>query len=93
MIRPAGGGPMAFAGLWEHWLGADGSEIETMAILTVPANAVAGRIHDRMPAIIAAGRIRGLARHPARAAPTRPRHCCRPAPDGLLEILEVSLAS
>lgn len=52
MLRPAVGGPMAFAGLWEHWLGADGSEIETMAILTVPANACVRRTHDRMPAIL-----------------------------------------
>jgi putative SOS response-associated peptidase YedK len=44
---------MAFAGLWEHWLGADGSEIETMAILTVAANRTVGQLHDRMPAIIA----------------------------------------
>lgn len=52
MLRPAQGGMMAFAGLWEHWLGADGSEIETMAILTVAANASVARIHDRMPVIL-----------------------------------------
>lgn len=53
LIRPRAGGPMAFAGLWEHWLGADGSELETMAILTVAANAALAPIHDRMPAILA----------------------------------------
>jgi hypothetical protein len=37
--RPRAGGPLAFAGLAEDWLGADGSEIDTMAIVTVPANA------------------------------------------------------
>ena len=46
-------GPMALAGLYENWLGADGSEIETMAILTVPANGTIARVHDRMPAILA----------------------------------------
>jgi len=44
--------PLAFAGLYEDWLGADGSEIETMAIITVPANTVVGRLHDRMPALL-----------------------------------------
>ena len=45
-------GPFAFAGLWDHWLGADGSEIDTAAILTVTANADMAQIHDRMPLVI-----------------------------------------
>jgi putative SOS response-associated peptidase YedK len=52
LIRPRGGGLMGLAGLWDHWLGADGSEIETMAILTVAANREVGSLHDRMPAIV-----------------------------------------
>jgi putative SOS response-associated peptidase YedK len=52
LFRPRSGGLLAFAGLWEHWLGADGSELETAAILTVPANATVAPIHDRMPAIV-----------------------------------------
>ena len=46
------GGVFALAGLWEHWLGADGSEIETMAILTTAGNADVAHIHDRMPLIL-----------------------------------------
>lgn len=53
LVRARAGGPIAFAGLREDWLGADGSEIETMAILTVRANGLLQRIHDRMPAILA----------------------------------------
>ncbi len=45
----------AIAGLWEGWLGADGSEIETMAILTTEANADVAAIHERMPLIIDGG--------------------------------------
>jgi putative SOS response-associated peptidase YedK len=41
-----------FAGVWETWLGTDGSEIETMAILTTGANVNMSRIHDRMPVIL-----------------------------------------
>jgi putative SOS response-associated peptidase YedK len=45
-------GPFAFAGLWEHWMGADGSEIETAAIITTEPNQVVAQIHDRMPVVI-----------------------------------------
>jgi putative SOS response-associated peptidase YedK len=51
-LAPGAGSLLGLAGLWEHWMGADGSEIETMAILTVPANAAVLTIHDRMPAIL-----------------------------------------
>ncbi len=52
LFRPADEGLLAMAGLWEHWLGADGSELETMAILTVAANRSVAAIHDRMPLIL-----------------------------------------
>jgi putative SOS response-associated peptidase YedK len=48
-ISRADGGLVAFAGLTETWAGADGSEVDTAAILTVPANEVVAPIHDRMP--------------------------------------------
>jgi len=89
MMRPTAGGPMAFAGLWEHWLGADGSEIETMAILTVAANPTTGRLHDRMPAILAPEQfdawldVSSGVSHVAEAM-------LEPASEGLLEVLEVS---
>lgn len=44
--------PLAFAGLYEDWLGADGSEIDTMTIVTVPANKTVASLHDRMPALL-----------------------------------------
>ncbi|MFY0612760.1 MAG: SOS response-associated peptidase [Hyphomicrobiaceae bacterium] len=44
--------PLAFAGLYEDWLGPDGSEIDTMAIITVPANREMRAVHDRMPALL-----------------------------------------
>jgi putative SOS response-associated peptidase YedK len=43
---------MAFAGIWEHWQGADGSELETAAIITTEANALVKTIHLRSPVVI-----------------------------------------
>ncbi len=45
-------GLFAFAGLWEHWMGADGSEIETGVIITTAPNKTIAKIHDRMPVVI-----------------------------------------
>ncbi len=43
--------PMAFAGIWETWSGAD-TPIESCAIITTDANEVARTVHDRMPVIL-----------------------------------------
>ncbi|TCQ12443.1 putative SOS response-associated peptidase YedK [Rhizobium sp. PP-F2F-G36] len=51
-IRPKSGGIVAFGGLMETWASADGSEMDTGAILTTRANAAMAFIHDRMPVII-----------------------------------------
>jgi len=40
------GGPFAFAGLWETW-----KDMPTYTIITVSADDLVARIHDRMPAI------------------------------------------
>ena len=45
------GQALAFAGLLEHWSGFEG-EVETYAILTTAANALAATVHDRMPVIL-----------------------------------------
>ena len=42
----------AFAGLWEVWLGPDGSEIFSCAIITTAANPLISRYHARMPVIL-----------------------------------------
>lgn len=89
LIRRRDGGLLAFAGLVETWMGAEGSEIDTGAILTTSANRLMAAIHDRMPVILApedwerwldCGRYR-----PADVA-----DLMRPAPEGLLEAVPVS---
>ena len=42
----------AFAGIWEEWMGADGSELESACIITSAANRSIATIHDRMPVVI-----------------------------------------
>ncbi len=46
--------PFAFAGLWEHWTGADGTAIESCTIITTEANDLLADVHDRMPVILTA---------------------------------------
>ncbi len=43
---------MALAGLWEHWQGQDGTEIESCTIIVTSDNELMINIHDRMPVIL-----------------------------------------
>ncbi len=52
LFRRSGGGPMAFAGLWETFTDPSGGEIDTACIVTTMANGATMAIHDRMPALI-----------------------------------------
>lgn len=88
LVRRRDGGTMTLAGLYENWLGADGSEIETMAILTVPANGTVGPVHDRMPAILSPGVFDAWLDCRAVLAEAA-AELLRPAPDDLLEIVEI----
>lgn len=47
--------PFWLGGLWERWIGADGGELETCAILTTAPNDLLARVHDRMPVLIPDG--------------------------------------
>jgi putative SOS response-associated peptidase YedK len=51
-IRLAKDGPFAFAGLWEHWEGADSAAVESCTIITTDANDLLRPLHDRMPIIL-----------------------------------------
>ena len=46
------GNPFGVAGIWENWRNADGKWERAFCIITVPANALVGAVHERMPAII-----------------------------------------
>lgn len=52
-VRSRSGAPLAIAGLWETWMGPNGEELDTAAIVTTRANRTLSVIHDRMPVIVA----------------------------------------
>ncbi len=52
VVRPKDGKPWAFAGLWEHWQGAGGEEVDSATVITTAANEVLRPLHERMPAIL-----------------------------------------
>ena len=51
VISPKDGKPIAIAVIWEAWENA-GTQLLTFIQVTTPANALIGRITDRMPAIL-----------------------------------------
>lgn len=53
-MSPGSGECLAFAGLWEQWRGGGEEVLETCVIITTAANAKLAKVHERMPAILAA---------------------------------------
>jgi putative SOS response-associated peptidase YedK len=52
LIRRSRPGTMAFAGIWDCWVGPDDRMIESCSILTTNANKLLKPLHDRMPVIL-----------------------------------------
>jgi putative SOS response-associated peptidase YedK len=88
-IKPRKGGIVAFAGLMETYMSADGAEVDTAAVLTVGPNREVAPIHDRMPVVIAPEDFsRWLD-----CLNQEPRHVADlmvPAPDDYFEAIRVS---
>jgi putative SOS response-associated peptidase YedK len=47
--------PFWLGGLWERWIGADGSELESCCVLTTAAKGLLRPLHPRMPVVIPMG--------------------------------------
>jgi len=90
-VRKKGGGPVAFAGLWETWTGPNGEELETAAIVTTNANATLAPIHERMPVVIPEDAFDLWLNNEMVDAETA-ASLLVPPPDNLLEAYEVSTA-
>jgi putative SOS response-associated peptidase YedK len=50
-FRPRGGGLFVCAGIWDRWTGLD-DDLETVAVLTMPANELVMSCDERMPVVI-----------------------------------------
>jgi putative SOS response-associated peptidase YedK len=88
LLRPRQAHLIAFAGIYERWRDGEGGEIDTVAILTCPANRAVAQLHDRMPVVLAHEHfepwldVKGTDAQAALAL-------LRPAPDGLFEAIEM----
>lgn len=92
LFRPAVGGLLAFAGVWDVWKPKGGGDpLFTCALITVPANAAVRPLHDRMPAILP--RERYAAWLDPKTPPDAAHALLRPAADDLLEVLRVNRAA
>lgn len=90
-IRPRDGRPIAFAGLWETWMGPNGEEVDTACIVTTGANRLLAPIHDRMPAVIAPEAF-DLWLDAANVDAETAAALIAPAPETLFEAYEISTA-
>jgi putative SOS response-associated peptidase YedK len=90
-IRARSPGPLALAGLWETWMGPNGEELDSVAIITTPANRLLAPIAERMPAILLPEAFDPWLDCRAVDALTATAFLA-PAPESLLEAYEVSSA-
>jgi putative SOS response-associated peptidase YedK len=89
--HPVAGGPIAFAGLWETWIGPNGEEVETAAIVTTRANAEMATVHHRAPVIVPPEQF-DLWLDCAGADENIAAELIAPAPAGSMAVREVSAA-
>jgi putative SOS response-associated peptidase YedK len=88
LFRRTDGEPMGLAGLWETYMSADGSEIDTACILTTEANGATVAVHDRMPAIIEPKDFADWLDGDRVSAPEAAT-LLKPAPDDALDFFEI----
>ena len=90
ITRPDGG-LFTFAGLYDHWMGQDGSELETACIITTEANRTISIIHHRMPVVIHPENYEAwLAGETVRAEDLLP--LLKPAPEDYFKAIKTEIA-
>jgi putative SOS response-associated peptidase YedK len=89
--RPVTGDPIAFAGLWESWIGPNGEEMETAAIVTTVANSTMASVHHRAPVIVPPEQF-DFWLDCKTVDETMAVELLVPAPESLMEVYEISPA-
>ena len=89
--HPTKPGPIAFAGLWETWMGPNGEEMETAAIVTTEANKTMASVHPRAPVIVPEAAF-DLWLDCARVDAITAAALVAPAPEGTMAVREISPA-
>lgn len=90
-VAAVDGAPLAFAGLYETFLHASGSEMDTVCIVTTEANALLSPLNDRMPVLLPPERFAGWLDHEGTKLEAA-QAMLRPAPKGLLQATRVDKA-
>lgn len=88
LLRPREPCLIAFAGLYERWRDGEGGEVDTVAILTCPANRTVTPLHDRMPVVLSPEHFAAWLDVKTTTAEAAAEYLL-PAPGDLLEAVEM----
>jgi putative SOS response-associated peptidase YedK len=88
LLRRADRGLFALAAIWETWSGMDGSEIDTVGLLTTDANGTLAAIGERSPVLIDR-KATSLWLDPL-TKPGEAAALLRPPPEDLLELVRIA---
>ncbi|MBM4403069.1 MAG: SOS response-associated peptidase, partial [Candidatus Cloacimonetes bacterium] len=88
-IQAANGYPLLLAGIYDHWRGADGSFVQSCAIITTEANNPMSKVHDRMPVILESRDMETWLDHGFTDPPSL-HYLLKPCGDDLLTMYPVS---
>jgi len=88
LLRPREPRLIAFAGLYERWRDGEGGEVDTVAILTSPANRTVTPLHDRMPVVLSPEHFAAWLDVKTTTAEAAAEYLL-PAPGDLLEAVEM----
>lgn len=89
-IRLKSKAPFAFAGLWDRWQPADGSEVCSATIITTEPNELMATLHNRMPVILKSNTYTQWL-DPAPQSPDRLQNLLVPYPTEEMEAYPVSM--
>ena len=87
LLRRPDRGLFAIAGIWETWLGTDGSEIDTVGMLTTDANGTLAAVGERSPVLIERESMAFWL--DPRTRPADAAALLRPPSDGVLELVRI----